>query len=155
MPVKTPRPGDLDPIETASRDEISALQVERLLWTLKQAYDHVPHYRRKFEAQGVHPDELKTLADLARFPFTTKADLRDNYPFGLFAVPREQVVTMNSVATAVGATAAFLGANFMLGPRAIFGSGDNAAAAVIGVSDQQGCGRTGRRWSRCRPRARQ
>jgi phenylacetate-CoA ligase len=102
MPVKTPRPGDLDPIETASRDEISALQVERLRWTLKQAYDHVPHYRRKFEAQGVHPDELKTLADLARFPFTTKADLRDNYPFGLFAVPREQVVRVHASSGTTG-----------------------------------------------------
>ncbi len=102
MPVKTPRPGDLDPIETASRDEISALQVERLRWTLKQAYDHVPHYRRQFEAQGVHPDELKTLADLARFPFTTKADLRDNYPFGLFAVPREQVVRVHASSGTTG-----------------------------------------------------
>jgi len=102
MPVKTPRPGDLDPIETASRDEISALQVERLRWTLKQAYDHVPHYRRKFEAQGVHPDELKTLADLARFPFPTKADLRDNYPFGLFAVPREQVVRVHASSGTTG-----------------------------------------------------
>ena len=102
MPVKTPRPGDLDPIETASRDEISALQLERLRATLKRAYDHVPHYRRKFEAQGVHPDELKTLSDLARFPFTTKADLRENYPFGLFAVPREQVVRVHASSGTTG-----------------------------------------------------
>ncbi|MEI7784464.1 MAG: phenylacetate--CoA ligase PaaK [Betaproteobacteria bacterium] len=102
MPVKTPRPGDLDPIETASRDEVSALQLERLKWTLKQAYDNVPHYRRKFEAQGVHPDDLKTLADLARFPFTTKADLRENYPFGLFAVPREQVVRVHASSGTTG-----------------------------------------------------
>ena len=102
MPVKTPRPGDLDPIETASRDEISALQLERLRWTLQHAYDNVPHYRRKFEAQGVHPDELKTLADLARFPLTTKADLRENYPFGLFAVPREQVVRVHASSGTTG-----------------------------------------------------
>ncbi|NBO15982.1 MAG: phenylacetate--CoA ligase, partial [Betaproteobacteria bacterium] len=92
MPVKQPRPGELDPIETASRDEIAALQLQRLKDTLQRTYAQVPHYRRKFEQAGVHPDDLHTLADLAKFPFTTKADLRENYPFGLFAVPREQVV---------------------------------------------------------------
>src|SRR5690349_1294759 len=91
MPVKRPAPGDLAPIETASRDEISALQLQRLRSTLERVYENVPHYRQAFDAQGVHPSDLKTLADLARFPFTTKKDLRDNYPFGLFAVPREQV----------------------------------------------------------------
>ena len=88
MPVKAPRPGDLEPIETASRDEIAALQLQRLQWSVRHAYEHVPHYRAKFDAAGVHPDDLRTLADLAKFPFTTKADLRDNYPFGLFAAPR-------------------------------------------------------------------
>jgi phenylacetate-CoA ligase len=84
--------GDIyEPIERASEDELRALQLERLKWSLAHAYQNVPHYRRKFEAAGVHPDDLKSLEDLARFPFTTKADLRDNYPFGMFAVPREQV----------------------------------------------------------------
>ena len=102
MPVKAPRPGDLEPIETASRDEIAALQLERLRWTLRHAYDNVPHYRAKFDAAGVHPDDLKTLADLAKFPFTTKADLRDNYHFGLFAVPRERVVRVHASSGTTG-----------------------------------------------------
>jgi phenylacetate-CoA ligase len=102
MPVKTPRPGDLEPIETASRDEIAALQLQRLRQTLQHAYDNVPHYRARFDAQGVHPSDLKTLADLARFPFTTKADLRDNYPFGLFAVPREKVVRVHASSGTTG-----------------------------------------------------
>ena len=102
MPVKQPGPGDLDPIETASRDEIAALQLQRLKWTLKHAYDNVPHYRAKFDAAGVHPDDLKSLADLARFPFTTKSDLRDNYPFGLFAVPRTQVARVHASSGTTG-----------------------------------------------------
>ena len=102
MPVKQPRPGDLDPIETASRDEISALQLQRLKWTLKHAYDNVPHYRQKFDAAGVHPDDLHTLADLAKFPLTTKTDLRDNYPFGLFAVPRERVARIHASSGTTG-----------------------------------------------------
>jgi phenylacetate-CoA ligase len=92
----------LDAIENASRDEIAALQLERLRWSLRHAYEHVPHYRAKFEAAGVHPDDLKTLADLARFPFTTKQDLRDNYPFGMFAVPREQVVRVHASSGTTG-----------------------------------------------------
>ena len=87
----TPKKSDLDPIEIASRDEISALQLERLKWTLRHAYDNVPMYRQRFDEAGVHPDDLKTLSDLAKFPFTYKTDLRDNYPFGLFAVPRQQI----------------------------------------------------------------
>ncbi|MCX7815479.1 MAG: phenylacetate--CoA ligase [Tepidimonas ignava] len=102
MPVKAPRPGDLEPIETASRDEIAALQLERLRWSVRHAYDNVPHYRAKFDAAGVHPDDLKTLADLAKFPFTTKADLRDNYPFGMFAVPRERVVRIHASSGTTG-----------------------------------------------------
>ncbi|MCD8515612.1 MAG: phenylacetate--CoA ligase, partial [Burkholderiaceae bacterium] len=102
MPVKRPGPGDLEPIETASRDEISALQLQRLKWTLKHAYDNVPHYKQKFDAAGVHPDDLKTLADLAKFPFTTKSDLRDNYPFGLFAVPRTQVSRIHASSGTTG-----------------------------------------------------
>src|ERR1700682_932859 len=86
--MKAPLP--LEPIETASRDELAALQLERLKWSLKHAYKNSPVYRRKFDEAGVRPDDLTTLADLSRFPFTTKSDLRDNYPFGMFAVPQEQ-----------------------------------------------------------------
>ena len=87
----SPKPGDLSAIETASRDEIEALQLERMRWSLTHAYTNVPHYKQSFDAAGVHPDDLKSLADLAHFPFTLKTDLRSNYPFGLFAVPRSQV----------------------------------------------------------------
>jgi len=102
MPVKHPQPGDLEPIETASRDELQSLQLQRLKHTLRQAYDHVPHYRRAFDAAGVHPSDCKSLADLAKFPFTTKGDLRDNYPFGMFAVPREQVVRVHASSGTTG-----------------------------------------------------
>lgn len=102
MPVKKPMPGDLEHIETASRDEIAALQLERMKWTLKHAYDNVPHYKKKFDEKGVHPDDLKTLADLAKFPFTTKIDLRDNYPFGLFAVPRTKVARVHASSGTTG-----------------------------------------------------
>jgi phenylacetate-CoA ligase len=102
MPVKTPRPGDLEPIETASRDELVSLQLSRLSRSLRHAYDNVAHYRRAFDAAGVHPDDLEDLADLARFPFTVKADLRDNYPFGMFAVPREQVVRVHASSGTTG-----------------------------------------------------
>ncbi|KQW65184.1 phenylacetate--CoA ligase PaaK [Methylibium sp. Root1272] len=102
MPVKRPAPGDLEAIETASRDEISALQLQRLRATLRHAYDRVPHYRRAFDAQGVHPDDLKQLGDLSRFPFTVKKDLRDNYPFGMFAVPREQVARIHASSGTTG-----------------------------------------------------
>jgi phenylacetate-CoA ligase len=98
----TPRREDLDPIEIASRDEIAALQLARLEQTLRRVYDNVPHYRKAFDAAGVHPDSLDTLADLARFPFTTKADLRDNYPFGLFAVPREEIVRVHASSGTTG-----------------------------------------------------
>ncbi|NML18523.1 phenylacetate--CoA ligase, partial [Azohydromonas sp. G-1-1-14] len=102
MPVKQPAPGDLEPIELASRDEIQALQLQRLRRTLEHAYENVPHYRRAFDERGVHPSELKSLADLARFPFTTKKELRDNYPFGMFAVPREQVVRVHASSGTTG-----------------------------------------------------
>ena len=97
-----PTPGDLAPIETASRDEITALQLQRLRSTLQRAYDHVPHYRQAFDAKGVHPGDCKQLADLAKFPFTVKKDLRDHYPFGLFAVPREQVVRLHASSGTTG-----------------------------------------------------
>ncbi|BBN90088.1 phenylacetate--CoA ligase PaaK [Azospira sp. I09] len=92
----------LDAIENASRDEITALQVERLRWTLKHAYDNVPHYRAKFDAQGVHPDDFHSLDDLRKFPFTTKQDLRDNYPFKMFATPREEVVRVHASSGTTG-----------------------------------------------------
>jgi len=102
MPVKQPKPGDLEAIETASRDEVSALQLQRLKKTLQHAYANVPHYKQSFDAKGVHPEDLKSLADLAKFPFTVKKDLRDNYPFGLFAVPREQVVRLHASSGTTG-----------------------------------------------------
>ena len=92
----------LDPIEKASRDEIAALQLERLRWSLRHAYDNVPHYKAKFDAVGVHPDDLKSLADLAKFPFTTKQDLRANYPFGMFAVPRERLARVHASSGTTG-----------------------------------------------------
>ncbi len=98
----SPRPGDLEPIETASVDELRALQLERLQWSVRHAYDHVPHYRASFDAAGVHPDDVKSLADLAKLPFTAKADLRENYPFGMFAVPREQVVRVHASSGTTG-----------------------------------------------------
>ena len=94
--------GDLEPIERASRDELQALQLRRLQWTLQHAYDNVPHCRAAFDAAGVHPGDLKTLADLAKFPFTEKKALRDNYPFGMFAVPREQVVRVHASSGTTG-----------------------------------------------------
>jgi phenylacetate-CoA ligase len=102
MVQRTPSPGELEPIERASRDELQALQLERLQWSLRHAYDKVPHYRKAFDAAGVHPQDLKSLADLAKFPFTEKKTLRDNYPFGLFAVPREQVVRVHASSGTTG-----------------------------------------------------
>ncbi len=98
----SPKPGDLEPIETASRDEIAALQLERLKWSLRHAYENVPFYRKKFDEAKVRPDDLKELSDLAKFPFTTKQDLRDNYPFGMFAVPREEVVRIHASSGTTG-----------------------------------------------------
>ncbi len=98
----TPPRSSLDRIEIASRDEISALQLQRLGATLKRAYDNVAHYRAAFDAAGVHPDDLQTLADIAKFPFTSKADLRDNYPFGLIAVPREKVARLHASSGTTG-----------------------------------------------------
>jgi len=97
-----PKPGDLEPIETASRDEIEALQLQRAQWSLNHAYNNSPFYRQRFEAQGVHPEDLRSLADLAKFPFTVKSDLRDNYPFGMFAVPRSEVVRVHASSGTTG-----------------------------------------------------
>jgi phenylacetate-CoA ligase len=100
---RSPRPHhELEPIETASRDELAALQLQRLQWTLRHAYDHVPVYRAKFDAAGVHPDDCRSPEDLRLFPFTTKADLRESYPFGMFAVPRDQVARLHASSGTTG-----------------------------------------------------
>jgi phenylacetate-CoA ligase len=98
----TPDPTVLEPIERASIDELRSLQLERMRWSLRHAYEHVPRYRRSFDEAGVHPDDLRELADLARFPFTTKQDLREEYPYGMFAVPREQVVRLHASSGTTG-----------------------------------------------------
>jgi phenylacetate-CoA ligase len=92
----------LDPIERASVDELRALQLQRLRWSLDHAYRNVAHYRAKFDAAGVRPEDLNSLDDLARFPFSTKADLRETYPFGMFAVPREKVVRIHASSGTTG-----------------------------------------------------
>ncbi|MEU4226205.1 phenylacetate--CoA ligase PaaK [Nonomuraea sp. NPDC026600] len=97
-----PRPGELDPVERVSRDELMALQLERLQWTLHHAYQNVPKYRQKFDEHGVHPADCEELGDLAKFPFTTKQDLRDCYPFGMFAVPRERVARVHASSGTTG-----------------------------------------------------
>ena len=100
--VRPPRPDELDRIETASRDEIAALQLARLKTTLQHAYDNVAHYTRSFDDAGVSPADLASLDDLARFPFTVKDDLRRNYPFGMFAVPRERVIRIHASSGTTG-----------------------------------------------------
>src|SRR6201982_1985116 len=93
---------EIDEIEKASRDEIIALQEKRLAWSLAHAYDNVTHYRKVFDQAGVHPKDFKQLSDLAKFPFTTKVDLRDNYPFNMFAVPRERLVRVHASSGTTG-----------------------------------------------------
>lgn len=108
----TPNPKDLDPIEIASRDEIEALQFHRMKRSLKHAYENSPFYRKRFIEADVHPEELRSLADIAKFPFTYKQDLRDTYPFGMFAVPQSKLVRIHGSSgttgkpTVVGYTAA-------------------------------------------------
>ena len=101
-PARPPRPDELDPIEIASRDEIATLQLARLRTTLRRAYDNVPHYRKRFDEAGVNPADLASLEDLAKFPFTVKDDLRLNYPFDMFAVPREQVIRIHASSGTTG-----------------------------------------------------
>ena len=98
----TPDRNTLDPIEIASRDEIQALQLSRMKWSLRHAYDNVAMYKKRFDDAGVHPDDLKSLSDLAKFPFTYKNDLRDHYPFGLFAVPRDQIARIHASSGTTG-----------------------------------------------------
>src|SRR3954454_14388795 len=92
----------LDEAERASRDEIIALQTKRMTWTLAHAYSNVAHYKKAFDAKGVHPSDFRQLSDLARFPFTVKTDLRDNYPFNMFAVPREKLVRVHASSGTTG-----------------------------------------------------
>jgi phenylacetate-CoA ligase len=126
----------LHAIETASRDEIAALQLERLKWTLRHAYENVPHYRASFDAAGVHPEDFHCLADLAKFPFTTKQDLRDNYPYGMFAVPREKVARIHASSgttgkpTVVGYTQRDIDTWADLITRSIYASGGRAGDIV-------------------------
>ena len=132
----SPRPGDLDPIETASRDELAGLQRTRMAATLRHAYANIPHYRSAFDAAGVHPDDFRDLADLARFPFTTKADLRANYPFGMFAVPRERIARIHASSgttgkpTVVGYTKADLDVWADVMARSIRASGGRAGMRI-------------------------
>ena len=128
----SPRPGDLEPIETASRDEIAALQLTRMQWSLNHAYQNSPFYKERFDAAGVHPSDLKSLADLAKFPFTVKTDLRDTYPFGMFAVPREKLARIHASSgttgkpTVVGYTAKDIDMWANLMARSIRASGGRA-----------------------------
>ncbi len=125
----TPDQDTLDPIELASRDEITSVQTRRLGWTLRHAYDNVPHYRRGFDEAGVHPDDFVRLDDLRKFPFTTKSDLRDNYPFGMFAVPRSKLARIHASSgttgkpTVVGYTANDIETWARLGARSIRAAG--------------------------------
>jgi len=118
-----------EPIETAGVDELHALQLERLRWSLQHAYDNVDFYRTSFDNHGVHPSEVTSLADLSKFPFTAKADLRDNYPFGMFAVPRDQIVRIHASSgttgkpTVVGYTQADIDMWATLVARSIFAAG--------------------------------
>ncbi len=98
----TPKRSDLEPIEIASRDEIAGLQLERMRWSLKHAYDNVVMYKQRFDEAGVHPDDLKSLSDLSKFPFTYKDDLRANYPFGLSAVPMDQLARIHASSGTTG-----------------------------------------------------
>src|SRR5258708_30819786 len=92
----------LDSAERASRDEMVALQTKRMAWTLAHAYDNVAHYKKAFDKAGVTPKDFRQLSDLAKFPFTVKTDLRDNYPFNMFAVPREKLVRVHASSGTTG-----------------------------------------------------
>jgi phenylacetate-CoA ligase len=127
---------ELEPIETASRDALAALQRERLKRTLEQAYARVPHYKKKFDTAGVHPSDLKHLSDLGKFPFTTKEDLRQNYPFGLFAVPMADIVRVHASSgttgkpTVVGYTKADINTWSLLMARSIRAAGGRSTDKI-------------------------
>ncbi len=101
-PDLTPEEDTLEPVETWPVERLRALQTERMRWTLRHAYQQVPHYKQAFDDARVHPDDFETLDDLKRFPFTTKQDLRDNYPFGMFAVPRQRIARIHASAGTTG-----------------------------------------------------
>ena len=127
----------LEPIEKASRDELQALQLQRMQWSLKHAYDNVPHYRQKYDAAGVHPNDLKQLSDLAKFPFTTKLDLRDTYPYGMFATPMRDVVRVHASSgttgkpTVVGYTAGDIAMWAQLMARSLRAAGCSADDIIL------------------------
>ena len=135
-PARPPRPDELDPIETASRDEIAALQLARLRATLARAYDSIGHYRRSFDEAGVSPADLASRDDLAKFPFTVKDDLRLGYPFDMFAVPIEQVIRVHAssgttgIPTVVGYTRADLETWASLVARCLRAAGTRAGDMV-------------------------
>jgi phenylacetate-CoA ligase len=136
MQDRAPVVGDLDPIERASVDELRARQLEGLQWSVRHAYENVAHYRAAFDAAGVHPSDIAQLSDLARLPFTTKADLRDNYPFGMFAVPQDQVARVHASSgttgrpTVVGYTADDIRTWAQLMARSIRAAGGRAGDKV-------------------------
>jgi len=136
MQDRTPDPSELDPIERASTHELQTLQLGRLQTTLQRVYEHVPHYRSALDAAGVHPDDLHELADIARYPFTSKADLRQNYPFGMFAVPRTQIARLHASSgttgrpTVVGYTAEDIATWAALMARSIRASGGRPGDTV-------------------------
>ncbi|MFH1869242.1 MAG: phenylacetate--CoA ligase PaaK [Pseudomonadota bacterium] len=127
----------LEPIEKASRDELQALQLQRMQWSLQHAYDNVPHYRKKYDAAGVHPNDLKQLSDLAKFPFTTKLDLRDTYPYGMFATPMRDVVRVHASSgttgkpTVVGYTAGDIAMWAQLMARSLRAAGCSADDIIL------------------------
>ncbi len=135
--MRIPNPDDLEPIERASRDELQALQLKRIRWTLRHAYQNVPHYRKAFDAAGVHPNDLHDLTDIALFPFTVKDDFRKNYPFQMFAVPRERVVRLHASSgttgkpTVVGYTQADIDSWAHLVARSIRASGGRTGDIVL------------------------
>ncbi len=102
MDALSPNKTELDPIEIASIDEIRATQLERLKWSVRHAYENVAMYKQRFDEAGVHPDDLQQLSDISKFPFTYKNDLRDNYPFGLFAVPRSEIIRLHASSGTTG-----------------------------------------------------
>ncbi len=102
MDALSPNKAELDPIEIASIDEIRATQLERLKWSVRHAYENVAMYKQRFDEAGVHPDDLQQLSDISKFPFTYKNDLRDNYPFGLFAVPRSEIIRLHASSGTTG-----------------------------------------------------
>ncbi len=102
MDALSPNKAELDPIEIASIDEIRATQLERLKWSVRHAYENVAMYKQRFDEAGVHPDDLQQLSDISKFPFTYKNDLRENYPFGLFAVPRSEIIRLHASSGTTG-----------------------------------------------------